>query len=166
MQLRTFDDSGEINECKISFHFMHRLIRKNKTTDESWIDPEWDFGDDSVQRLYLSRNTMRLMEVINNTFAIVYNRRYVDSKGEILTTEESDNIEDEVADTGQQVKWLVESKITRWPSNLTNSTSVPFIFSQNFTYQLDFDAHKKSLLILLTKTQEIYLELPSDMITT
>lgn len=57
MQLRTIDDSGEINECKVAFHFMHRLIKKRRTKEEVLIDPEFDFGEDAIQRLYLSRNT-------------------------------------------------------------------------------------------------------------
>ena len=172
MQLRTFDDTGLVNECKVAFHFMHRLIKKKKSAnDDDLIDPEWDFGQDSIQRLYLSRNTKKLMEVINNRFAIIYKRRNVDSSGEVLPTEENlqdaglkDPLDDE--DTGQQIKWIVESKITRWPSNLTDSTSVPFLFSENFKYQLDFDAQRKTITVLLTETQEVYMELPSDMITT
>ena len=75
---------------------MHRLIKKRRTKEDILIDPEFDFGEDAIQRLYLSRNTKRLMEVISNRFAIIYKRRNVDSSGEILPTlEESESTEDD-----------------------------------------------------------------------
>ena len=97
--------------------------------EDNILDAEFDFGLEAVQHLYLSRNTRRLMEVINNRFAIIYTRKNVDSSGKIPPKmEDHGSIEDE-DDCGQEVKWFVESKITRWPSNLTDGTSVPFIFS-------------------------------------
>jgi len=34
----------------------------------------WDYNVSPMQFLYLSRNTKRLMEVVNNNFALIYER--------------------------------------------------------------------------------------------
>ena len=39
--------------------------------------------EQSVQRLYLSMNTKLLMEVINDKFALLYERMYVDDENEV-----------------------------------------------------------------------------------
>ena len=34
MQLETFEDNGDVNECKLRFHFFHRLI----SNQEQYVD--------------------------------------------------------------------------------------------------------------------------------
>ena len=38
---------------------------------------EWDTSHKTIQRLYLSRDTSRLMEIINNAVAVIYTRSNV-----------------------------------------------------------------------------------------
>ena len=83
-----------------------------------------------MQRLYLSKNTRYMMEAVNNSFAIVYERKNLDPEGN--TIENNYYLPEE--DYGQQVKWEVYYKITRWPSILCQRTSVPYLFSPNFRY--------------------------------
>lgn len=64
------------------------------------------------------------------------------------------------------MQWNVSYKITRWPSFLCLRTSAPYLFSPNFTFQLDFSYKEGTISILKTETQEVYLELPPDMINT
>ena len=90
------------------------------------------------------------MEVVNNRFAIIYRRTFEplnkDGKGEI-NEEENDEVNE-----GKEVFWIIKYKITKWPSNLSNRTSAPFMFSSNFKYQIDFDSKRKAILILDTET--------------
>lgn len=84
MELTTLEDTGRLNECKIRFHFYHRLIKKKNefpllrkrksliSTDD--VDSEWDLSVNSAQRIFLSRDTKLLMDVVNNRFALVYKR--------------------------------------------------------------------------------------------
>ena len=52
MQLETYEDTGRLNETKVRFQFLHRLVRANaeKADDNLMddIDSEWDLGDDPV----------------------------------------------------------------------------------------------------------------------
>ena len=101
------------------------------------IDSEWDLGDDPVQHLYLSRSTKRMMEVINNRFAIVYTRKNISEPGNTvreMANQGEDQVEVEVEDDGQLVEWELDYNITRWPSLLCQRTTAPFLFSPNFTY--------------------------------
>ena len=107
------------------------------------------------------------MEVINNRFAIVYKRTFkMEIEGEDDSKENVDEESNDDENMGRSVRWKADYKITRWPSNLTDKTSVPFMFSPNFTYQIDFDRKKKAIIILETATQKEYLTIPTDMINT
>ena len=103
MELKSFEDTGEISECKLKFHFTHRLIKHDRDSgvvrgDKDVTDKgprttlistsrnrdnafEWDQSQDPMQRLYLSRDTKRLMEAVNNSFAIVYERFNINADG-------------------------------------------------------------------------------------
>ena len=103
-------------------------------------------------------NTRYLMEVINDKFGIVYRRTYSSKDGSQDRDKvklEEDQSEEESADDdesnfGKEIYWHLKYKITRWPSNLANRTSVPFMFSPNFKYQLDFGNKRKAIIILDT----------------
>ena len=51
------------------------MIKKND--DSGLKEFDWDVGSNLKQRLYLSRDTMKLMEVINNFTARVYKRENI-----------------------------------------------------------------------------------------
>lgn len=99
------------------------------------------------------------MEVVNNIFATVYQRTNIDKDGHSVK-----QIDTEQKDEGQHVKWKVDYHIRRYPTKLCQKTSVPYIFSPNFTYQIDFLFRSKQIVIRETKSQEIYMVLPADLI--
>ena len=68
------------------------------------------------------------MEVINNYVAIVYHRVNVDEDDKTMIKENAKT------DIGQLVKWKVKYRINRYPTSLQEYTSVPYLFSPNFTY--------------------------------
>ena len=45
-------------------------------------------------------------------------------------------------------------------------TSVPFLFSPNFKYQLDFNYRKEQFVIREVDGQKLYMRIPKDMIAT
>ena len=72
--------------------------------------------EQSVQRLYLSMNTKLLMEVINDKFAIIYERIYIDDENEAEDKAKADEDKegDETGDDleeydennfGKEIKW-------------------------------------------------------------
>ena len=60
------------------FHFFFDLIHKPKDAEDKLKEFDWDISSNLQQRLYLSRDTTKLMEVINNFTARVYRRQNVD----------------------------------------------------------------------------------------
>ena len=72
MELRTHEDTNKKSECRVRFHFIFDIIKETKNPILNEFD--WDVNSAPVQRLYLSRDTKKLMEVINNFIATVYKR--------------------------------------------------------------------------------------------
>ena len=64
------------------------------------------------------------------------------------------------------MKWKIDFRIKRFPRSLAIHTSVPYLFSPNFTYQLDFNYRAKQFCIKVTKTQYVYMYLPGDLVST
>ena len=52
----------------------------------------------------------------------------------------------------------------RFPSMLTKYTSAPFIYSANFTFQLDFDYRLGAITVLRSDTQKPYFKIPIDLL--
>ena len=109
------------------------------------------------------------MEVTNNFIATVYYRVDVDALGQTIAKlgridENGEAIE--VADHGQQVKWKVDFRIKRFPRSLALHTSVPYLFSPDFTYQLDFNYRDKQIEIKESRTQFVHLYVSKDLINT
>ena len=80
MELRTHEDTKDNSQCRLRFHFIFDLIKKKKRDYLKSFD--WDVNSDPIQRLYLSQDTTRLMEVINNVIATVYVRQNVEDKNQ------------------------------------------------------------------------------------
>ena len=79
------------------------------------------------------------MEVINNFTARVYYRKNIDKA-------------QDVTDCGQEVEWVQEYTIKKFPKTFFDKCSIPYIFSPNFTYMLDFDYDKRQFVIKETKS--------------
>lgn len=77
-----------------------------------------------------------MMVVFNGIFATVYKRVNISDSGKSIKILRPNLNSDSspAGDCGQQVKWKVEFHIQRYPHMLTKETSVPYIFSPNFTY--------------------------------
>ena len=75
------------------------------------------------------------MEVINNYTATVYKRHNIDNAGHSVYQKQEEKSE---ADQGQQVKWKIAYRISRFPHSIAKITSVPYLFSPNFEFQFDF----------------------------
>ena len=88
MELKVHEDTDDVSECKVRFHFYFELLRQKV---RSKLDQfEWDINSDPKQHLYLSKDTRRLMEVVNNYTATVYTRGNIDDQGKYLIPERED----------------------------------------------------------------------------
>ena len=85
-----------------------------------------------------------MMEVINNFIGTVYYRANVDDEGNKIEYNFGDEPDE---DEGQAVKWFELFKIKRFPKALVEKTSVPYLFSPNFTYMIDFNFRAKQFMI-------------------
>ena len=54
----------------------------------------------------------------------------------------------------------------KYPTALAKLTSVPYLFSPNFEFQLDFNYQMRQYQIKSTKDQYIYFNFPKDLINT
>lgn len=82
MELKVHEDTMDLSSCKVRFHFYFELLRQ-KTRDSLSVF-EWDVNSNPRQYLYLSKDTKRLMEVINNYTATVYYRGNIDENGKFV----------------------------------------------------------------------------------
>lgn len=67
-----------MSQSKIIFHFDFPLFRKVNNVILDKFD--WDLGVEPDQRLILSKDTKKLLEVINNQAAFVYYRRNINGR--------------------------------------------------------------------------------------
>ena len=65
---------------------------------------------------------------------------------------------------GQTVRWIRKYRIKQFPEDLSTLTSVPYLFSPNFKFHLDFHFRKEHFTIVETETQQIYYEIPKDFL--
>ena len=100
------------------------------------------------------------MEVINNFIGTVYFRIDLDKNGKEI--EGTDGAEAR----GQTVRWRPKFRLKQFPTALFKLTSVPFLFSPNFKYQLDYNYRKEEFIIRETEGQFLYLKIPKDFLTT
>ena len=129
MELQTCEDLGDqLNKCRCLFHFNFKLIKKAPKEYLKVFD--FDVTQNPIQRLYLSADTKLLMEVINGFVATVYERFNIDDNGNEYRLN---------GDEGQKVKWEPKYIIRRFPKHLADITSVNYLFSPNFTFQLDYN---------------------------
>ena len=102
------------------------------------VNIDWDIGSKPVQRLWLSKDTSLMMEVINDYIGTVYKRVNIDANGKKIK-----NNKKLTEDYGQAIEWAIDYQIKRFPKSLVDKTSVPYLFSPNFTYQFDFNYRTK-----------------------
>ena len=79
MQLRVHEDTKGFSECAVRFHFLFPMIKAKYRDKLKQFD--WDINSAPVQRLWLSRDTKRLMEVINDFIGTVYVRVNLNEDG-------------------------------------------------------------------------------------
>ena len=79
MELKVHEDTTVESECRLRFHFIFDMIKSKKR--KKLEDFVWDISSNVCQRLYLSQDTTRLMEVVNNYVATVYYRVNFEPEG-------------------------------------------------------------------------------------
>lgn len=85
MELKVHADTDDVSECRVRFHFFFELLRQ-KVRDK--LDQfMWDVSSNPKQHLYLSKDTRRLMEVVNNYTATIYTRGNIDDQGKYIDEE-------------------------------------------------------------------------------
>ena len=89
MGLQVHEDTGNRSQCKRLFHFIFPMIKtKMRKQLENFA---WDIDSNPVQRLWLSRDTKLMMEVINDYIGTVYRRVNIDHQGNQILNEEDSN---------------------------------------------------------------------------
>ena len=68
------DEIHLANECELKFHFFFDMIHEQKDNNDKLYEFDWDVSSNLQQRLYLSKDTTKMMEVINNFIAKIYKR--------------------------------------------------------------------------------------------
>ena len=102
MELQTHEDTGGQSDCNLRFHFFFPLIRKiQRNYSENWKKFDWNISNNPEQRLYLSKDTKRLMEVVNNFVATVYYRVNIDKQGRSIGNKDPDSLLEDCRDHGQ-----------------------------------------------------------------
>ena len=86
--MRTHEDTGKKSECRVRFHFIFDIIKEIKNPMLKQFD--WDVNSEPIQRLYLSQDTTKMMEVINNFIASVYYRVDITADGSTFNVDEQD----------------------------------------------------------------------------
>jgi hypothetical protein len=86
------------------------------------------------------------METLNNFVCTIYTRKVE-------------------KDRGQFVEWVVKQNINQFPKLLSEITFFPYMFSPSFRLQLDFSYLTNQFVIKDVEKQEIYLRIPSDLIS-
>ena len=79
MYLKVHGDTKSFSKCGLLFHFTFPLIQKKER--EYLKSYDWDVDSEPVQRLWLSKDTTLMMEVINDFIGSVYKRVNIDSNG-------------------------------------------------------------------------------------
>ena len=97
MQLRVHEDTKGASQCKVRFHFLFKMIRKSVDQSEKLCD--WDINSRPVQHLHLSKDTKKIMEVINYKIATVYKRINIEIVGD--KTIKVDSLKQTEEDSGQ-----------------------------------------------------------------
>ena len=74
ISLKVHEDTKSQSQCDLKFKFLFPKLRKKPTIVGA--DKKVDYEDEqqSIQHLYLSRDTTKLMEVIDNQVASIYYR--------------------------------------------------------------------------------------------
>ena len=107
---------------------------------------DWKFDKDTQQRLYLNKNTNRMLEIMIKRLGNLYKR--------------SDDIADD-----KLVSWEYEAKIPNFPFLALSVTSHPTMLSPSFEHMFDFNYKDKLLRIIETRSQSVVKEFPPDLIT-
>ena len=100
----------------------------------------WEVDSLPTQHIYISSDKNKLLEIVNNTIAIIYE---IDTRTDIFEAGFFSH---------QKVTWKEINHIKRFPTLLQNDISTKFLFSNNFTYFIDFDFEANQIVIMETKT--------------
>lgn len=84
-----------------------------------------------------------MLEIVNTKIAVIYS----------YDEDETQDVLDKDGNySHKKVFWHKEHVIKRFPRYLQSSTTANFLFSNNFTYYLDFDFQCNQIVIMETAT--------------
>jgi hypothetical protein len=72
MSLKGHEDTMGHSQVDMRFQFLHPMIRK--VNDPKQENFDWNISQDPIQEIHISRSTKRMMEIINNSMATIYER--------------------------------------------------------------------------------------------
>jgi len=145
LQLETIQDFKEkaavgwrnaVDQVTELFNFDHKISIPRKEAGKSF------HSNEVQQRLYLSKNTKRMMEVFDNQLAVVYERTDVKA--------------------GSKIEWKPVASIEQFPTVLQGLTSANFLFSPNFDWFFDIDYSEQQFLIRKVHYSNENAELPNE----
>ena len=88
ISLKVHEDTQSQSQCDLKFKFLFPKLRKKPAIDGKHKKVDYEDEQQSIQHLYLSRDTTKLMEVIDNQVASIYYR--VDINREVDKTTSQD----------------------------------------------------------------------------
>ena len=80
--MKVHEDTKSGSQINTLFHFTFPKFQNHE--DEGFASNCWDINTNPRQRLYLSKDTTRLMEVINNVIGTVYIRVNIDENNRVI----------------------------------------------------------------------------------
>lgn len=97
-----------------------------------------------LQRLYISRDLTKIMEVLDDSKCRIY--AFKGSSG-----------------SGKEVKLKLINQIKRYPTPLQGTTTANFLFSPNFNYYFDVDSQETIFVIKNVATSKVVFKIARGM---
>ena len=128
------------SECKLLFHFFHKLLHPFERDEDDphyFKNSDWYLTYENIkQRLYLSCNAKKMLEVIQNRLAIIW-----EQQDEIERTE------------GELVCWQHYHSLPNFPFYALEVSSLPYFISDDFEVMCEFNSEQKRMYIVKTKPE-------------
>ena len=132
------------SSCELVYHFFHKLLNRFEDT-EGFENYDWFLNEHNLkQRLYLSSDANRMLEVIQNKMAIVWNQ-----PNEGLDREE-----------GALINWQKAYEIEKFPFLAAQVCSIPYFISDDFGYLCMYDYRSRRMRVMNAKDNGLIAELP------
>ena len=133
------------NTCVLLYHFFARLMDKF-TPIKGFEDYDWFLDENNLrQRLYISRDANRMLEVIQNRIAIV------------------SQIDDHYKE-GSLITWKKAFDIPKFPFLAAEVSSLPFFISDDFNFLLMYDYRSRRIRLNHASDGSMIGQLPLEAV--